>query len=131
MDTTDANEKIGYASPVSEHFYERIEKLIETYNVVGDYKQTKQRFITEALIEKLEELKKHSCTPAKETILRFTINKRLNEKILEEIEKMRISHYSYSKKKWIIEAISEKLERDEKKVKSLLNFSKKQKRKKE
>ncbi len=116
--------QIGYALPIDEHLYNRIEKLIRLLNHVDDKKHTRQRLVIDAFLEKLGKNQKIDALDTSPEIpkkrLRFAINARMYEKIEKEIQTIKKTRRSYSKQEWFTEAINEKLDKEEKKAQKLL-----------
>ena|ERR1700722_1233402 len=101
---------INYSFKVGENIFIRVEK-----NVVLD-SISKQRWLLTAIEEKLKNekrLQKDAIPRERQMVVRIknSLNKILNKRI-ETIKKFR-KHYS--KKQWILEAILEKLDREQSK----------------
>lgn len=114
--------KLGnYALRVGEDLHARINKYIHIVKYLKDKKLTKQNWIKEAVIEKLEKDKEVSPDSiSREKFLNFKLEYSLIRAIERQVEITKKFRYSYSKKKWFEEAFYEKLEREEHKAKALL-----------
>lgn len=92
----------------------RLENRFETHMQVlkqSNPQHKRKNWLNEAISEKV---KKYSTAISKGFFLSLKINKQLLEMVSE-----RISGTAYSKKKWIIEAIEEKLDREKLLLKQL------------
>lgn len=100
---------------ISENLHKRFNQHINCLKHVNRIK-TKQNWIEDALREKLERDEKISYEILNEKLLRFKVNENL---FLEIDNKVKIikKFRNYSKKQWILEAIYEKLDREEDPVK--------------
>ncbi len=97
---------------VDESLYEKLEALLHSLKFIDLEKRSKQRWIIEAIKEKLiQDIK----PPKKERPLSVRISKALNEKIHEKVEQIK-KFRSYSKRQWLFDAFYEKLERDQDKL---------------
>ncbi|MBA3283955.1 MAG: hypothetical protein H0U27_02690 [Nitrosopumilus sp.] len=97
---------------ISPHLQERLERHILILKRFIDRSATKQRWITEAIKEKLSNYANNPIV-SKELRLYLRIEEELEKKVLEKVEYIKKFRSSYSKKQWIMEAIFEKLDRDE------------------
>lgn len=92
-------------------------KLVNHFNHlrINNYKRlTKSQWVCEAIYEKLE--KKIQSSLHKQQRIHLKIPKRALDEIDAQIQILKKLHVSYSKKKWIMEAIYEKLDRESKGV---------------
>lgn len=106
---------IPYTITISPHIYERLEKHITILKKLVDRSASKQRWIIEAIKEKLLN-DEDSTQPPKATTLNVKIEENLCREVVERIEFIKKFRVSYSKKQWIVDAVLEKLDRDEKEV---------------
>ncbi len=124
-ETHDNSKLLGYSISLGETLHKRIEKHILLLKHHKDPNYTKQIWILDAFQEKLErDGSKEDPAMAKARLLHFKINSIVHEKIQKTVDVMKKSRRSYSKKQWFVEAISEKLEREEKKMRELLEKEK-------
>lgn len=107
---------IPYTIVISPHLYARLEKHITILKKIVDHTTTKQRWFTDAIKEKLLNDKDPASFP-KATTLNVKIRNDLYQAIHARIEYIRKFRDTYSKKQWIVDAVLEKLERDENPVK--------------
>lgn len=112
---------IDYSVRIGANFFHRLNNHIRLRKHVG-FSNSKQAWINEAIREKIESDKDKSLEDITgDKYLNIKINHYLNEeveKLVEVIKKIRIS---FSKKQWLIEAILDKLDRDEPKIKQKFN----------
>lgn len=111
-------EKI-YTIRIGESLYERLDQHILLLNHVEQTDHSKQSWILEAIQDKLKGEEGSSLIP-KVKHVHFKVPKDLSRKIVNRVEFIRKFRDSYSKKKWILEAIEEKLEKEENKTKKLI-----------
>lgn len=107
--------RINYSFKVEDAIYRRIEKIVHILTFLDQNQNapTKQKWLLEAINEKIEnetELPQEAISD-KQLIVR--IDENLNEKLDKKIAKIKKLRPNYSKKKWILEAICEKLEQEE------------------
>jgi hypothetical protein len=101
-----------YNVMISPHIHERIERHVLVLKRLVDRSTTKQRWVAHAIKEKLAKDADNQMIP-KETRLNVKIDEELDRQVLQRIEFIKKFRSSYSKKQWIMDAIFEKLERDE------------------
>lgn len=101
----------AYSFTISSYIHERLQRHILLRKLV-DRSTTRQRWIIHAVQEKLAKDVKSPITPKANT-LTVKIDDDLKESLLKRIEFIKQFRASYSKKQWLVEAILEKLDRDE------------------
>lgn len=112
---------VHYSFKVGENLFKKIEKNLHLLKYLDHNSHSKQRWIVEALTEKLNhELKTPPDDIPRERQLTVRINDVLNKKIEKRTEFIKKFRNSYSKKQWVIEAIHEKLDREAEKTRKLL-----------
>lgn len=113
--------KKGYSLRIGENLYNRVNKHLQLLKHFDNHSNSKQRWLVEAIKEKLE-AEQHQGLEGipKERHIGIRIDQNLSEKIESRVNLIRKFRVSFSKKQWFVEAICDKLERDEKKVKKLL-----------
>ncbi len=105
---------------VGENLYKRISKHVDTLKKCFNNSYSRNRWISDAVHAKLEkEIQSNSITVDKHLGARIDV--RILNKINEQVKLMKKFNSSYSKQKWLVEAISEKLEEDEQSTKNRLN----------
>lgn len=115
---------IPYTITISPHIYGRLEKHITILKKLIDRSATKQRWTSDAIKEKL--LNDSKCEqPPKASTLNVKIEKNLCKELVDRVEYIKQFRVSYSKKQWIVDAVLEKLDRDEKEVEKKLQQLKK------
>lgn len=118
-------EDINYSFKIGDHLHNKIENHIRIIKKLADRSCTRQRWITEAIKEKLDrETQNEISSIPKDKYFQIKVPPHINEKIEKKIDEMKSFRRSYSKKQLLVEAISEKLEREEKKAKDLLEMAK-------
>ncbi len=110
---------------VGENLYVRLENIIKAFKYLENKKYTKKQWITESIIEKLQKEGVLTLeTLPKVRRLHFEIDQSLDDKISKNVNITKSFVDSFSKKQWLVEAIFEKLEKDEAIMKeSLKEFS--------
>jgi predicted DNA binding CopG/RHH family protein len=113
-DTHDLKRK-SYSFAISPFTYKKIDKQVFFLKKLKDPSYTKQRWLYEAVREKTEKDEKLGIEHIdKERRIAFRLEESLIERMENLVEQTKKFHSTYSKKKWIEEAIHEKLERDRK-----------------
>jgi hypothetical protein len=114
LDKTEENTKRkSYSFAVNPHTYQKIDKQVFLLRKLKDPSYTKQRWIYEAIREKTEHDEKLGIEDIeKERRIGFKLEEGLAERMSALVERTRKFRSTYSKKKWIEEAIYEKLEKD-------------------
>ena len=97
---------------VGENLNNRISRHIDRLKATEGPGQSRQRWVVDAIKEKLNEENVSNNLP-RAKFLGLKISQHLHEQILKRVELMRKIRNSFSKKQWIIEAVSDKLDRDE------------------
>lgn len=111
---------VNYSFQVNDDLYNRFNKHLHLLKRLENSSITKQRWITEAINEKLASEKSNPESIAKNRHISFRVEKQLSKSIEASIEKTRKFRRSFSKNKWFVEAIYKKLENEELKAKDLL-----------
>lgn len=98
---------------ISERLYEILEDHIALLKVGGRQRLNKREWLKEAVEECLEEERKSGeiKIPRRRNIS-FILNEEQNERINARVEVIKEAVGIFSKKKWLIEVIEEKLERE-------------------
>ena len=99
--------EMGYAIEISESLYRKIDKLIHIFNKLDDQSYSKQSWVLEAIKEKLVTEGENNDVP-KVKFLKLQMSPQINQKIEEKVSLYKQFRTSYSKKKWLLEAIYEK-----------------------
>lgn len=103
--------KIQYSISVSQAFQKRLNQHLFVIKKLLRPGCTKEAWLTEAVKEKLKRDKPNIVVEGEKRV-NLRLNLITNQNLEERITKIRPFHYSYSKKKLILEAIHEKLEED-------------------
>lgn len=111
---------VNYSFRVNEDLYNRFNKHLHLLKRLENSSISKQKWITEAINEKLASEKSNPDSIAKDRHISFRVEKQLSKNIEKSIEKTRKFRRSFSKKQWFVEAIYKKLETEEHKAKDLL-----------
>ena len=110
---------VGYTFSISPHIYERLERHILILKKIIDRTTTKQRWITHSIKEKLVKEEASQLIP-KATSLNVKLDEELEMELFKKVEFVKKFRTSYSKKQWLVDAVLEKLDRDEKGVEAKL-----------
>lgn len=101
----------GFSIKISEHLHKRFIKHLKTLKNLTDQPLTRQKWLSEAFLEKLSEADDipNNLT---EKLLHFKIEESIYNQIHKKVEVIK-KFRNFSKTQWMIEAIYEKLEREE------------------
>lgn len=107
---------------IGNHLFGRLMEHIHELAILKKTQISKQEWLTAAIEEKLRFEKK---SPKDGDLLKQKsvfprISPELNEELEEQVNQFKKSRKSYSKKQWVVDAIYEKLDRDDKRVKEML-----------
>ncbi len=109
-------ETVFYSVKISEEFYNKINEHVFLVKKLLKPNSTKSRWIQEAIQEKLNNTEEPSNIATKEKSISFYLEPMVNEKLNILVKLMKKLKLRYSKKCIVVEAIEEKLEREEKEV---------------
>src|SRR5438105_2635223 len=112
-------EKGGYSVTISPHIHKRLERHIFIIKKLINKNLTKNNWLLSAIEEKLEREVPYQDVPAVNTIS-LKLDPKREQLILQRVNYVRKFRKSYSKKQWILDAITDKLERDEENVEKKL-----------
>lgn len=113
-------ETIAYGIKVKASLTERISNHVRALKYLEGKGYSKQRWIQEAIKEKLQACKKINFENVKsDQTLNFSISRYTHDEINKVIKILKELKISASKTEFFIEAIIEKLERDEENIKKL------------
>lgn len=105
---------VTHAIRIGDNLHNRITKHIKVLKYLLDTSPTKKGWVHEALREKAElDRKKSPEELTGDRYLHFTIDEELNEEIEKKVNLIKKIRISFSKKQWILEALYDKLDRDE------------------
>lgn len=114
-------ELINYSFRIIEDLYLRFNKHIHLLKRLENTSISKQRWITEAIKEKLEKESTSNFEDLpKDRHISFRVAKNLSNMVENSVIKTRKFRRSFSKKQWFVEAIYEKLDKEEQQSKELL-----------
>ena|ERR1700722_7162032 len=121
-DKQDSEYKIrSFSFRIGEYLHKQLNKHIHLLKKLENRNHSKQSWLQEAVKEKLET---EECFGdgliEKDNFLSLKIPEPLCHRIEKRIELAKRFRVSYSLKKWFLEAVSEKLEREGEKAKNLL-----------
>jgi Arc/MetJ-type ribon-helix-helix transcriptional regulator len=105
---------------IGEKFFERINKHVYLLKRLESRSHSKQRWIEEAIKEKLDTEEKCECYIPKDKFISLKIPDYLYRRIENRIEHAKKFNISYSATKWLVEAILDKLDREDEKAKQLM-----------
>jgi hypothetical protein len=111
------NDVKNYSIRIGERLYRRINRHIQLLKRLNHI-QNKQNWIEKAILEKLEREEEQSIAEciSPEKHLSFKIHSQINVKIERSVEVIKKLRGNFSKKQWILEAIYEKLDMEEKEI---------------
>lgn len=123
---TSTKEKRPYNLYISDNMYEKIGKIISILKYVNNKPYTRQDFVMEAIREKMENDAKNPlsiCRPSKAVYIKIDAD--IESEISKQVSLIKkYSNNSYSKKRWIEEALLKKIDIEEKKAIELLEQAK-------
>ena len=113
-DQVNTETELLYNFTISNHLSQKIKKHIQLLKYVENPDQTIKDWAVKSFEEKLS---KEKLIPPedldKERFLTTSVKKTLNEKIEQRVALYKRLRKSYSKKQWVVEAMYDKLEKDE------------------
>lgn len=113
-----------YTISVGGNLHKRVTKHVELLKRLENRSHSQQQWMKDALKEKLaqleEQLGEADVDELKELYLAFKVEEEINHEVEKKIKILKNMRRSYSKKQLLIEAFSEKLDREESKIKELL-----------
>lgn len=112
---------VRYSVVISESLCERLNQLVMILKNFDDKKISKQKWIELAIEEKIDRDKSLGDVIPIEKQLCIKIKKNTFLDLSRRVVKISKFRPSFSKKKYILEAVYEKLQRDEPKARELLN----------
>lgn len=104
----------GYSVTLSPILYEKINRHVLYVKSLCNPKQTKTKWLVEAIQECLEEDEQNPSQVPKECRLNIQVSPEVSQRILKRVFLTKQTHTSYSKKQWILDAILKKMDREEK-----------------
>lgn len=110
-----------YSIKIGENLYRRIDKLILLLKHLDVHSRSKQGWIIEAIKEKLET--EEQLPPddlPRERHLGIKLGNRLKQRLDKRVDLHKKFRQSYSIKQWMLEALYEKLDRDEREFRGLV-----------
>jgi hypothetical protein len=108
----------AYAFGISSNLYDKLDKHLFMLKAI-DSKRSRKAWVLEAIRERLVSENLNEDIP-KERRLNISIDDPTLKKIDERVRLLKKFRTSYSKKQWILEAILDKLDKDNKKLKEQL-----------
>lgn len=106
--------EVGYAIEIGDSLHKKIDTHIKALSL-DDRNHSKQSWIIEAIKEKLSTEKQNAFKMlSKGKFLNLSMSKKLMQEVEEKVTAHKAIRKSYSKKKWILEAIYEKFDKEEK-----------------
>lgn len=118
-----SNQLKSYTIKISGNLHERISKYLRLMKHLDEGCNTKQDWIITAIKEKIESEKGNEVSQQKmdEKHIHFKLDSELCTEISQITDKIKEYRSSFTKTQLFLEAISEKIERDEKKAKKLID----------
>lgn len=108
---------------ISPSIYNRVDELIYMFKHVSGESITKQDWFSKAIKEKLKNENDDLLVPKKK-VFQVKIDDKTNKALSDKIEHIKKFRKNYSKKQWILEAIQEKLAREEMLIKKIIKEAK-------
>ncbi len=102
---------------INENLHRRFNQHIKRLKNINKSLATKQKWLVQAFQEKLENHDVSSSGILNEKLIHFKLDEQLYKEIEEKVEIIK-KFRSFSKKQWMIEAIYEKLDREEQQAKN-------------
>ena len=107
---------------IGETLHQKLNKHIKILKNLDDRSTSKQTWLVKAFKNKLSSTDKELLvTQPKQRKLSVKIDKKLSDEIDDHVVTLKKFNFSYSKTKWILEAVQEQLEKESEKIKNLLN----------
>jgi hypothetical protein len=119
--------EIGYCIEISNSLHEKISHHVELLKRLDDRGYSRRRWALEAIKEQLHE-EEHQVSDEdaqKKHVLSIAFPEHTHKRIEDKITAIKRFRKSYSKKKWILEALYSKLERDQQKLTKLIEEAQK------
>jgi hypothetical protein len=110
----------NYTVKIDDYLHKRLDKHLRIIKHIEQKGLSKQKWVMDAIHEKLEKDKQPEADLPKDHYLVLKFNEPVSEQIESKVNYQRQFRDSYSKKQWLVAAIYEKLEREEQKAKELL-----------
>lgn len=109
----------SYTVHIADHIYKLLEEHIHMMKCLEDKSYTRQNWVINALKEKLHRSNDKELL-LKDRHLQLKLDQLMHENIESKVKLIKNFRRTYSRKKWIVEAIYEQLEREKEKAKQLL-----------
>ncbi len=117
----DPSDKQQHSIKIGDALFKKIDNHIRTIQRLGKAQRNKGEWIQDAIKEKLEKVKNLNVNSLpREKYLSVKLSKALSEELKRSVELLDRILNGYSKKKFILEAALEKLDREEDLLKNLL-----------
>lgn len=119
MDNQQKNKVQQYTVSISPLLHGKIEKHVFLLQKLLNSTHTKHDWLIEAIESKLSK-EEHNKEISKEKRVTFRIDFLTKKKLEDRVRMIRRFRNSYSKRQWVLDAIQEKLDNEEEKIKSTL-----------
>ena len=117
----DEHKAVPFRFSVDKKMHSTIETLVRFLSAHDSKRMTRQNFITTAIKEKLQKKNMEEMSSLmKDRFFFVKLDSHINDEVSSIVETVRKYRTSYSKKQWVVEAIAEKIEEEEKKMKNTL-----------
>ena len=111
------SERVQFHCRIGNIFADRLDKHILSLERMNRKRVTRHLWIEEAIQKKLDrEVNLHPADIPKEARISLRLVKSLSDEINDKVSLMKRFRTTYSKNKWVIEAIEEKLEEEHQQV---------------
>ncbi|CUI18213.1 conserved hypothetical protein (plasmid) [Candidatus Protochlamydia naegleriophila] len=120
LESNESKSQISYCVRLNRTIYYKINDHITIIKRLSNRFLSKNKWIEDAIKEKLEREKILPPEQIREKTVTFSIDRSLNNDIEQRVNFLKSIHNSFSKRKWFEEAFFEKLERDRHKSQELI-----------
>ena len=110
----------SFSIELSKDLAQRLNKHIQLLKKLDSEIKFKQAWVEKAIEEKLQREKEDSHQNLEDEYLHFKINYKIHEAVKNQVNLIKKFRNSYSQKKWFLEALYEKLDRDEQQTRQLM-----------
>lgn len=118
------NKPIQYSISLTAKLFKRLSNHFDSLKLIGHQDRKRQSWLLKAVQEKLSR-EKDSEDLYKGKYISFKLQNHLYENLKNRLEEIEGKNIRYSKKKWIIDAIEEKLEAEQELIQEKLQQIKK------
>ncbi len=114
--STNDTDTIRYNLNISNQIYKKIEKIVAMRKVLGQENKTRKGFVLEAMKEKLSKHSDDQLLSNPYKTLRIEYDQEIEKQILKQVGWIKQRNGGHSKKKWILDAVLDKIDAEESKI---------------